>query len=155
MGRPPRLDEHAIIVDAPATDAWAALLESLDGWTSSPVAAAYAKAIRCEPSRPLGPRPLGPGSTVPGFAVTEMVPVKEVVLAGRHLFSNYALTFRVRPAGSGRTEIRAESHAEFPAPHGRLYRLLVIGTGFHVVAVRRLLESIRQRAEAPAQRRPA
>jgi hypothetical protein len=146
----PRIDDHAIVVDAPVTEAWAAVLDELDGATSGPLAATYARVVGCQPSHPSGTRPLGVGSTVPGFAVTSAVAEGELVLAGHHVFSTYELIFRLRSAGKDRTEIRAESCAAFPGVHGQLYRLLVIGTGFHVIAVRRLLGSIRQRAAEPS-----
>jgi hypothetical protein len=145
-----RIDEHTITVDAPVTEAWVAVLDHLAGATSGPLASTYARIIGCKPSSTFGAQPLRVGSTVPGFAVTSAVANTELVLSGRHAFSTYELIFRLRSAGSERTEIRAESRAAFPALHGSLYRLLVIRTGFHVVAVRRLLGSIRQRAEKPA-----
>ena len=147
VGQLPRIDDHATIVDAAVTEAWAAVLDELDGATSGPLATTYARVIGCKPSRPSGTRPLKVGSTVPGFAVISAVAKEELVLTGHHAFSTYELIFRLRSTGKDRTEIRAESRAAFPAVHGRLYRLLVIGTGFHVLAVRRLLGSIRQRAE--------
>jgi hypothetical protein len=146
----PRIDDHAIVVDAPVAETWAAVLDELDRATSGPLAAPYARVVRCKPSRPSGTRPLSAGSTVPGFAVTSAVAEEELVLTGHHMFSSYELIFRLRSAGQGRTEIRAESRAAFPGVHGQLYRLLVIGTGFHVIAVRRLLGSIRQRAAEPS-----
>lgn len=147
MGRLPAIDEHAIVVDAPVAEVWAAMLEELNEATSGPLAATYARVIGCKPSSSSGTRPLGMGSTVPGFRVTSAVADEELVLTGQHLFSTYELIFRLTSTGEDRTEIRAESRAAFPAMRGRLYRLLVIGTGFHVAAVRRLLGPIRQRAE--------
>ncbi len=47
----------------------------------------------------------------------------------------------------GTTTVLAESRAEFPGASGRVYRGLVIGTRGHVVAVRRLLQAIKRRAE--------
>ena len=37
--------------------------------------------------------------------------------------------------------------ADFPGPHGRAYRLLVLGSRAHVLAVRRLLARVKRRAE--------
>jgi hypothetical protein len=128
------------------------VLDQLGGATSGSLAATYARVIGCQPSRPSGTRPLGVGSTVPGFAVTSAVTEQELVLTGRHAFSTYELIFRLRSTGKDRTEIRAESRAAFPGAHGQLYRLLVIRTGFHVIAVRRLLGSIRRRAAEPPRR---
>jgi hypothetical protein len=43
--------------------------------------------------------------------------------------------------------LRAESRATFPGLAGAAYRLLVVRSGGHVVAVRRLLSAVRRRAE--------
>lgn len=88
------------------------------------------------------------GETVdhPGFHVVTAVPAKELALAGSHRFATYALIFRLEEAGAGRTRVRAESRAAFPGPAGRLYRLLVIGTGGHALAVRRMLRKAGENA---------
>ena len=65
----------------------------------------------------------------------------------RTLRSTYALIFRVEPASSGQTRLHAQTRAAFPGVHGTVYRLLVIGTRGHVVAVRRMLASVRRRSE--------
>ncbi|MGW1169599.1 hypothetical protein [Streptomyces sp. NPDC002550] len=36
----------------------------------------------------------------------------------------------------------AETRAVFPGPAGRLYRLLVIGTGAHAAVMRRMLRAV-------------
>ena len=82
---------------------------------------------------------------MPGFRVVTAIPGHELVLEGRHRFSSYALTFRIEAPASDRTELRAETRATFPGPHGRVYRLLVIRSGAHVVAVRRMLDAVRRR----------
>ena len=148
----PWIDDHALVVDTPVTEVWKAVLDEVDRATSGPLATAYARCLGCKPSRSSGTRPLEVGSTVPGFTVTSASVETELVLTGHHVFSTYELIFRLRSTGSNRTEIRAESRAAFPAVHGRLYRLLVIDTGFHVRAVRRLLGSIRQKAEERSRR---
>ena len=71
-------------------------------------------------------------------------------LAGRHRFSSYALTFRLDEIGAHRSRLRAESRATFPGPAGAVYRLLVIGTGGHAVAVGRMLAQVRRRARGAA-----
>jgi hypothetical protein len=73
--------------------------------------------------------------------VTRAVRPEILRLEGRHRFSRYALTFRLREAGNA-TTVTAESRAEFPGMAGTAYRALVVGTGGHVVAVRRLLARI-------------
>src|SRR5690606_26998270 len=94
-----------------------------------------------------GPRPLAVGSAFPGFRVVVAVPQRELVLQGRHRFSTYALIFRLEPAGASGTRLRAESRAAFPGRPGTLYRLLVVGTRGHVILMRRLLATVRRRAE--------
>ena len=99
-----------------------------------------------------GPRPLAVGSTVPGFRVTTALPGTELVLSGRHRFSDYAFVFRLEPVGPGRTLLRAETRAVFPGAAGAGYRLLVVGSGGHARAVRRLLATVRRRSEQRAGR---
>ena len=81
-----------------------------------------------------------------GFEVVEEVLAELLVLEGQHRFSVYRLTFVLHAEGAT-TRLTASSDAEFPGL-GRLYRALVIGTGLHVVAVRRLLADVRARASA-------
>jgi hypothetical protein len=38
--------------------------------------------------------------------------------------------------------VSAETRAVFPGPAGKLYRLLVIGSGAHVAVMRRMLKTI-------------
>lgn len=77
-----------------------------------------------------------------GFEISEEVTDERLVLSGRHRFSRYALVFELDPSGE-QTVLRALTYAVFPGPHGRVYRLLVIGTGAHKVATLRILGSIR------------
>jgi hypothetical protein len=149
----PYLDEHATDIAADVEDVWPALTEALDRTFSPASAAMYARIVGCTDATSSGPRPLTEGSTIPGFHVVAAVPGQELVLEGRHHFSSYALTFRLEQTGSGRSRLRAESRAAFPGLHGALYRLLVVGTRGHVVAVRRLLALVRRRSEWRARRR--
>jgi hypothetical protein len=87
------------------------------------------------------------GDTVPGFAVTEADPPRLLILRGRHRFSRYELRFELDPLKRGCVEVHAKTSATFPGVHGRIYRALVIGSGGHRVAVRRMLTSIALRAE--------
>ncbi|TDD68655.1 hypothetical protein E1262_15255 [Jiangella aurantiaca] len=89
--------------------------------------------------------PLEPGATVPGFAVAAAEPERLVRLTGRHRFSRYALTFTLAAAPGG-TMLSARTEAAFPGPHGRAYRLLVIGSGAHRRIVGRMLRDVRRRA---------
>jgi hypothetical protein len=104
--------------------------------------------VGCADDTASGPRPLAEGSTVPGFRVVAAVPGSELVLEGSHRFSSYALTFRLEEVSAGRSRLRAESRAEFPGVTGGVYRLLVVGTGGHVVVVRRLLSAVKRRCES-------
>jgi hypothetical protein len=149
----PFLDEHATTIEAGVDDVWPVLIETLDGAFSRPGVASYARAVRCADVMASGPRPLAEDSTIPGFRVVAAVTGSELVLAGRHRFSSYALVFRLEQVGSGRSRLRAESRATFPGLAGGVYRLLVIGTGGHVVVVRRLLSGIRRRSERRARSR--
>jgi hypothetical protein len=141
----PYLDEHSTDIRADVDDVWISLLDTLSGAFSR--ASGYARVIRCIPRRAAGQRPLAEGSTIPGFRVVTAVPGRALVLEGRHRFSTYALTFRLEPVDSGRSRLRAESRAAFPGVPGRVYRLLVVRSGGHVHAVRRLLAAVRRRAE--------
>jgi len=147
VDRLPYLDEHATSIAANPDAVWDALLEALDGAFSRQGAATFARIVGCADHEASGPRPLEPGSTIPGFRVVTSTPGTELVLAGRHRFSSYALTFRLQHGAPGRAELRAESRATFPGVAGGAYRLLVVRSGGHVVAVRRLLSAIRHHAE--------
>jgi hypothetical protein len=147
----PLVDEHVRVVDAGADDVWTALTGTVDR-PSSAWAARYARLVGCADRTVSGPRPLAAGSTLLGFHVVAAVPGSELGLAGRHRFSVYSLTFRLRPVtepgAAGRTRLSAETRAAFPGPAGLAYRLLVIGSHGHAVVVRRLLAGVAARAEA-------
>jgi hypothetical protein len=68
-------------------------------------------------------------------------------LEGKHLFSRYALTFRIDRLDGGRSRVRAESSAAFPGYRGAAYRALVIGTRGHIAGVRGILRQIKIGAE--------
>ena len=131
----PYVDEHVVEVGAPRDRVWRAL----DDYVRTSIGIS-------------GRHPLGPVlGTRPrsGFAVAATVPGEQVTLEGRHRFSVYRLVFDVGDGPSpGTTTLRATTHAAFPGPHGRAYRLLVIGSRAHVVATTRMLRAIGHRAEA-------
>ncbi|MFI6490085.1 hypothetical protein [Streptomyces sp. NPDC050564] len=143
----PYVDEHATVIAAGADDVWRTLGETLDRSFSRPGAAGYARLVGSAPCAASGPRPLAEGSTIPGFRVVAAVPGRELVLKGSHRFSSYALIFRLEQVGPGRSRLRAETRAAFPGLAGGLYRRLVIGTGGHLVGMRRLLSAIRRLSE--------
>jgi hypothetical protein len=109
----------------------------------------FARLLGCEQTAVAG-APGEVGSTIPGFRVQQSDRPRRLELAGRHRFSNYELDFEIEDLGAGRSRLRAITRAEFPHLKGRLYRSLVIGTGGHVLATRRLLRAIARRAEAQA-----
>jgi hypothetical protein len=140
----PFVDEHWVLVSAPSSAVW----RSLAAQFARPgrPARGYAHLIAAEPRRVSGEL-FEEGSTVPGFRVADVVAEQRVRLAGRHLFSRYVLdlALSVRPDG---TRFSARTYAEFPGLHGAVYRVVVIGSRGHRVLVRRMLQSIRRRAEA-------
>lgn len=146
----PHIDEHATEIEAGVDMVWPALLATVERAFTGPGAPAYARLVGCAPLASSGPRPLGDGSTIPGFRVAAAMPTEKLALVGRHRFASYALIFRLEAIDAHRSRIRAESRALFPGISGRIYRVLVIGTGFHVVAVRRILAATRRRATVAA-----
>lgn len=145
---PPRLDEHTIVVAADAATAWRAVLEELAHAFGGTVPTLYAWAVGCADHRRSGPGPLTVGSTIAGFRVVTARPPVELVLAGRHRFSRYEVAGRLEPIDGATTRVHLTSRASFPGLGGRLYRLLVVRSGFHVLVVRRLLLAMRRRAES-------
>lgn len=143
----PFVDGHTIEVATDVDEIWPILIDTLDRVFSRPGAASFARIVGCADRTASGPRPLAEGSTIPGFLVAAAVPGSMLVLEGRHRFSSYALIFHLEQVGAGRSRLRAESRADFPGLAGGVYRLLVIGTRGHVVAVRRLLSDIKRRSE--------
>lgn len=155
MSELPFVDAHSTDIAVGVDEVWSVLVDKADEAYSRGAAVWYVRVVGCEDRVAAGPRPLEVGSTVPGFRVASAVPGKELVLEGRHRFSTYALIFRLERLGVARTELTAETRATFPGVAGRIYRLLVIGTGGHVVGVRRLLADIKRRAEAADTGTPA
>ncbi|MBY8871440.1 hypothetical protein K7640_06225 [Micromonospora sp. PLK6-60] len=140
----PFVDEHSVLVAAPADAVWQALARLVAGFRSDGTAP-LAHLLGAVPVRAAG-TPLDEGATVPGFAVAEAVPGRYVRLTGRHRFSRYALLWTLTPQPDG-TLLSARSEAAFPGPHGRAYRLLVITSGAHRTMVRRMLRTVRRRAQ--------
>lgn len=145
--RLPYIDEHSLIVDVDRQAAWEALLRAVEGFVSSGAAPGFARALGCVDTEASGPRPLAQGSTLPGFHVAAATAPTEFALAGRHRFSDYALILRLDQLDGERTRVRAETRAEFPGAKGAVYKGLVIGTRVHVLATRRVLTSVKRRAE--------
>ena len=145
----PPVDEHEVDVRATEAQTWDALIDTLPRIIGGPLVRVFGPVWRLEHTEAAGD--LGTtGSTLPGFVVARAVRPAVLGLLGQHRFSRYALVFRIEKTDTG-VRLRAETRAEFPGASGRVYRALVIGTRGHVVAVRRMLASVRRRAE----RRPA
>jgi hypothetical protein len=124
----PYIDEHVITVDANRADTWSALLML---WCDDPEDPHDASTVRS-----------------PFFSLEETMPMHRFALTGRHLFAVYRLVFELDDQGPGRTRLAARSWADFPGVHGKVYRALVIGTGGHRIAVRRVLRHIAAQARA-------
>lgn len=143
---PPYVDEHSLIVEAPPAAVWTALGTVLTQMSRSRRNRVGASLLGCADRTAAGDVPEA-GSTIPGFHVAAARPGEELRLAGSHSFSRYRLTFCIDPVDGGRSRLRAITHAAFPGL-GRAYGALVIGTGLHKVATRRLIRSIATAAES-------
>ena len=141
----PYIDEHTTTIEADRHSVWMALQQMLEG--ASPTW--LARLLGCEDTVASGPRPMREGSVVPGFHVVVADAASELALAGRHHFSDYALIFRLDAPSERRTILRAESRAAFPGFHGCGYRMMLMGTGGHVMATRRMLAAVKRAAERP------
>jgi hypothetical protein len=142
----PFIDEHSRIVNASAQQTWDATRAVPARSLTGGLPAAFSHLLGCEQTELAG-EPGAVGSTLPGFRVSRSTAPGELALEGSHRFSRYQLTFRIDDLGDGRSRLRAETRAVFPGMRGQLYRTLVIGTRGHVLAVRRMLAAIGQRAE--------
>ncbi len=129
MSTLPFVDEHALTVRAAEEETWPALV-------------GYATALS-RSGHPVLSRLLG---TVPasGFEIVETRPHRDVTLAGRHRFATYRLVLGVAPDGTG-ARLTAGTYARFPGVRGRMYRALLMRTGAHPVATRRMLREIGRR----------
>lgn len=124
----PFVDEHTLHLVGDRDEVWQRLSDHVR------------RNLRFEPdgllARVLGTQP------PEGFSIIEEEPGSRLVLAGRHRFSSYRLTFEVGEPGAGRVPVRAITHAAFPGVTGALYRTFVIGSGGHRLAVRHLLRAL-------------
>lgn len=143
-----------MVADASSEACWFALAEVVPRAFSGRATVVVARALGCADATAAGPRPIVAGSAFPGFRVSRAEPPGELALEGRHRFSRYGLVFRVEALGASRSRVRAETRAAFPGRGGALYRALVIGTGAHVLVVRRLLAGVRRRAERHQEEQP-
>jgi hypothetical protein len=136
----PYIDEHTVEVAASAEAVWDAVLATFHRSLSRLAWKLGTVALGCDP-------PLD--AAIPGFRTVEQDRPRLLVLQGRHRFARYGIVVRVEPTAAG-ARCRLESRAAFPGPHGAAYRLAVVSSGAHVVAVRHLLQRIRHSAETAA-----
>jgi hypothetical protein len=142
----PRIDAHAVEVEAPPADTWNALTSWMARGGSNSRTTRFARVLGCEQVEASG-RPGETGSTFPGFRVARADPPRELALEGGHRFSDYTLDFRIEDRGNGRSSLRATTHAAFPGLKGQLYKSAVIRSRAHVLVTKRLLKSMAKRAE--------
>jgi hypothetical protein len=142
----PPVDEHGVEIRADVDQVWEALGATLLKFFNGRMAARGARLLGCAYRQSSG-EPTVIGSTLPGFIVSRSIRPSTLALLGQHRFSRYALVFRLDELGTNRSRLRAETRAEFPGAASRIYRALVIGTGGHIVVVRRVLRAVRKRAE--------
>ncbi len=128
---PTYVDEHSTRLAATPAAVWPQLRAFVDDW--------LARTERSPLTRLLGTRPRA------GFEVAEADEPHRLTLAGRHRFSRYVLDLRLTDERDGTTTASAATYADFPGPHGFAYRTLVVRSGFHVLATRRLLRGLRDR----------
>ncbi|MGC1852198.1 MAG: hypothetical protein WA687_07150 [Solirubrobacterales bacterium] len=143
----PLVDEHSLLIDVAPDAVWEALPRVIEGTFGSATTGRVARLLGCADVDTSGPRPLDAGSAFPGFHVEAAERGQELALAGSHRFSDYALIFHLEDAGDRGTRLGAETRAAFPGLKGSVYRMLVIGSGVHVLVTRRLLGAIKRRAE--------
>jgi len=143
----PHIDEHSIAIGATPDATWDSLLRVVEGSFATGASTRGARLLGCADTIASGPRPLAEGSVLPGFHVETADRPRELTIAGRHRFSDYALIFRLDEQGSTGTVLRAETRAAFPGLKGSAYRALVIGTRIHVLVTRRILSAAKRRAE--------
>lgn len=131
LERPTYVDEHDTPLDVPVAQAWDAVRRVVDDLVGGGHGRRLTRLLATVPAE--------------GFAVAEAQPPYLLGLAGRHRFSDYVLDLRVSPAGSG-SRVVAVTYADFPGARGTAYRGAVIGSRAHVLAVRRILAAVRDRA---------
>jgi hypothetical protein len=140
----PFIDRRCVAIAAPDERIWAALGEVLEHGFGGLGIAQLAHVLGTSERSIEGAR-LSMGSTIVGFRVIESDAPHKVVLAGRHRFSRYLLAIEIEDG-----VLCATTRAEFPGLHGSAYKALVIGSGAHVVSMRRILTKVKRRAEATA-----
>jgi hypothetical protein len=149
MEQPPFIDDIVREIDAPPDRVWPALLATVNRSIRSVPAwltAAWGLEHSSRSGAPDGS--VAVGDTIPGFAVVAVHPGRALVLQGSHRFSRYELRFELEPMTGNATRLHAQTFAAFPGVKGWVYRTLVIGTGGHRIAVRRMLTGVAQRSRS-------
>lgn len=136
----PIVDEHSRNVHAEPDRVWDAVMRLVHGPLARPAPRAFVSLWNLEP--------------VSGFDIADETAPRHVALRGRHRFSRYELAFDV-VSGPDVVTVRARTSAEFPGIAGAVYRVLVIGTGGHRLAVRHMLREIARSAERASEPRPS
>lgn len=149
----PFVDAWSIDIEAPPRVVWESLLASVPGARPGWVTRVWAAAWGADPVESNGLSAHVLGAERPGFTVSEVVPLVTYALAGTHRYARYQLVFRLTQLGGGRTRLTAETFASFPGTAGRLYRMLLITTQTHALAMWIIVRVLRQRAERSAGRR--
>lgn len=120
----PYIDEHSVEIRAAPDAVWEALWRVLRrSFGGSRGSRLFARVVGVRDRDPIA-----------GFRIAEEEPGRRLVLEGEHRFARYRWTFRLE---DGR--LSATTHAAFPGLHGRIYRTLILPTGFHARAVKRVL----------------
>lgn len=148
MERLPHIDEHSSEIEPSPEQVWPALLATLR--RSLPKLPKWLTAAwGLQPPTPSGAwdEDVAVGDTLAGFTAVEVEAPDLLTLRGQHRFSDYELRFELERLTAGGTRLIAKTSAAFPGLKGRVYRALVIGTGGHHIAVRRLLAQVARTAQ--------
>jgi hypothetical protein len=142
----PFIDSTNVEVAASPERCWTALVSAVGGPMAGSSAHVLAIVLGCDDRVAAGSRETE-GSTLSGFHVARSEPPRYWRLRGAHRFAEYSLAFRIRDLGHGLSRVEAESRARFPGWQGSLYRMLVVGSRGHRLAVHRMLRAVKARAE--------
>lgn len=143
----PVLDEHSVEIEAPAERTWDELFPALQRTLDTDFARHHTRRLRAIETDAHGDLH-HPGGTLPGFVVSRAIEPVMLALLGEHSLSRYALVLRIDLLPGQRSRLRVETRAEFVAGRGRLYRMMLIGSGSHRVLVNRVLRGVKRGAES-------
>jgi hypothetical protein len=146
----PAIDDLTMRITATPEDAWRALLGTMRSQTAIELPRVLVRVWGLQEAKRVGEwrDVVSVGDSVLGFAVAAAQAPSSLTLRGSHRFSRYELRFELEPAGPEELVVHAKTSAEFPGVLGRIYRALVIGTGGHRFATRRMLSSIARRSRS-------